>query len=134
MRLFQLFLVNDIFRNIKGSFKWFRRGKDFWIQEIQQAPQLYQIVLQGCSSQQKSIFTMEPAHSLANLGEMIFDFVSLIENNVLKMKTRPCRKEGGYFDHFVGSYDDIVLVCVVGEGPALRFKFVGIGRVDSQDL
>lgn len=62
------------------------RGEDLWQQEVQQTPQLMEVVLQWCTSQQQSVLWFQLPDSFRCLRIFIFNFMCFVNYNVLPLE------------------------------------------------
>ncbi len=61
----------------------FRIAEYFWQQEVEQGPQLMQIILERGPRQQQFALSTQFPHNLRKLTILIFNLMSLVDNNIV---------------------------------------------------
>lgn len=79
LHLILLFLIRIILTEIKPICEVIFRLKKFWHKEIQQGPKFTNIILQWCSSKQKSLSWSKVSRSFGDLRVWVFEFMSFIK-------------------------------------------------------
>ncbi|GIX63107.1 NADH-quinone oxidoreductase subunit L [Babesia caballi] len=113
---------------VELDLKLLRGGEDLGEEEVEQRPQLLQVVLQRRAGDQQAVLGPEHADDLAQLGLLVLDAMCLIDDDVVEVE--PGERVLRLAADFVRRDDDVVLLRVqlVRDQPADAAAFLEVGH------
>jgi len=100
--------LTHLLANVKRIAELLARDEELGEQVVEQGPKLGEVVLEGSSCENQGAAVVHFANSNGDLGLLVLDYVTLVENDELEVEALKHGGKGRILRHLVSRHDDVV--------------------------